>query len=123
MHDNVGSEVERILKTWWTKGRVYEEEGATRVGLASKGCNVVGLASRVERGLEVNDIAFAEILGGTIQWKGLESRQTGVDGEDAVRTMVPLADGHAAGLEVGLCAMASVSEGVVARRMAMKIHT
>jgi hypothetical protein len=64
--------------------------------------DIIGRSERVDRCFEVDDIPFSKLFRIAIERQELDSGETLVDPENAVRAVVASSDGDLAGLEPGL---------------------
>lgn len=102
MHHDIRAMCKRILQPGRPKCRVDKQQRPPRVRLFRIVRDVIRRSKRINRGLQVDDIPFAEFLGGAVERENLNACESSVNGQDGVGTVVPAADGDFAGLEPGL---------------------
>lgn len=64
--------------------------------------DIIRRPERVDRRFEVDDVAFSEFFRVAVKGEQLDARETLMNAENTVGTMVAPSDGYLAGLEPGL---------------------
>ena len=100
MQDDVDAPGKGAQQRGRREGGVGGQDAAARARDAGEGLEVARLAGGVERRLDVQDVARAELgeVGGR-EGQLLQAGQLGEQADDAVAAVVAAADGDAAGVE------------------------
>lgn len=93
VHDDVGAPAERVEEGRRRERRVDGEVGAGAAGLGGVGLEVAGLARGVQRRLDVDDVAGAELAVGAVEAHDPQPRQLRHHADHPVAPVVPVPDG------------------------------
>lgn len=78
VHDYIGAVDERVLQWWWRERGVNEEVSPCFVGFSGVVGYIECEASRVNRGLEDDEVTFLESGVIAVQWEDFRARETGM---------------------------------------------